>query len=64
MVSQTRLPLAAGEVPDPARAIALFAADNDHARPVTVEVDGARRLRIEKTGQASLEKNDEFGTHR
>ena len=51
----------AGEVPDPAQAIAMFAADNDHAHPVTV--DGAVGLRIEKTGTASLEKSEEFGTH-
>jgi hypothetical protein len=51
----------AGEAPDPAQAIALFAADNDHVNPVTV--DGAVGLRIEKTGKASLEKNEEFGTH-
>jgi hypothetical protein len=46
----------------PHQAIALIAANNEHAHPVTV--DGAMRLRIEKTGQASLEKNEEFGTHR
>jgi hypothetical protein len=51
----------AGEVPDPAQAIAMFAADNDDARPVTV--DGAVGLRIEKTGQASLEKGEEFATY-
>jgi hypothetical protein len=51
----------AGEAPDPAQAIVMFAADNDHARPVTV--DGAVGLRIEKTGSASLEKSEEFGTH-
>ena len=51
----------AGEVPDPAQTIVMFAADNDHARPVTV--DGAMGLRIEKTGKASLEKNEEFGAH-
>jgi hypothetical protein len=51
----------AGEVPDPAQAIVMFAADNDHAHPVTV--DGAVGLRIEKTGRASLEKSEEFGTH-
>ena len=51
----------AGEVPDPAQAIVMFAADNDHARPVTV--DGAVGLRIEKTGTAYLEKPEEFGTH-
>lgn len=51
----------AGEVPDPAQAIAFFAADNDHANPVTV--DGAMGLRIEKTGKASLEENEEFGAH-
>ena len=50
-----------GEAPDPAQAIALFAADNDHVNPVTV--DGAMGLRIEKTGKASLEKDDEFGAH-
>jgi hypothetical protein len=51
----------AGEVPDPAQAIAFFAADNDHACPVTV--DGAMGLRIERTGKAPLEKNEEFGVH-
>jgi hypothetical protein len=51
----------AGEVPDPAQAIVMFAADNDHAHPVTV--DGAVGLRIERTGKASLEKNEEFGAH-
>ena len=51
----------AGEVPDPAQAIAMFAADNEHAHPVTV--DGAVGLRIEKTGKASLKKSQEFGTH-
>ena len=51
----------AGEAPDPAQAIAMFAAGNDDARPVTV--DGAVGLRIEKTGQASLEKADEFDTY-
>lgn len=51
----------AGEVPDPAQAIALFAADNDHAHPVTV--DGAMGLRLEKTGKASLEQSEEFATH-
>lgn len=51
----------AGEVPDPAQAIAMFAADNDHTHPVTV--DGALGLRIEKTGNASLDKGGEFGTH-
>ena len=50
-----------GEVPDPAQAIAMFAADNDYARPVTV--DGALGLRIEKTGKASLEANEEFASH-
>lgn len=51
----------AGEAVDPAQAIAMFVADNDHARPVTV--DGAVGLRIEKSGEASLEKGEEFGTH-
>jgi hypothetical protein len=51
----------AGEVPDPAQAIVMFAAGNDHAHPVTV--DGAVGLRIEKTGRASLEKSEEYGTH-
>lgn len=51
----------AGEVPDPAQAIALFAAGNDHANPVTV--DGAMGLRIEKTGKASLDGSEEFGAH-
>ena len=51
----------AGEVPDPAQAIAMFAAGNDDAHPVTV--DGAMGLRIEKTGLASLEKGEEFGTY-
>ena len=51
----------AGEVPDPAQAIAMFAAGNDDAHPVTV--DGAIGLRIEKAGQASLEKGEEFATY-
>ena len=51
----------AGEMPDPAQAIALFAADNDYVNPVTV--DGAMGLRTEKTGKASLEEDGEFGTH-
>jgi hypothetical protein len=51
----------AGEVPDPAQAILLFAADNDNAHPVTM--DGAMGLRIEKTGKASIEGNEEFGAH-
>jgi len=51
----------AGEVPDPAQAIAMFAAGDDHAHPVTV--DGAMGLRIEKTGKASLEKGEEFVTY-
>ena len=51
----------AGEVPDPAQAIAFFAADNDDALPVTV--DGAMGLRIEKTGKASLEQDEAFGAH-
>jgi hypothetical protein len=50
-----------GEVPDPAQAIVVFAADNDHAH--LVRVDGAVGLRIEKTGAASVEKNEDFGTH-
>jgi hypothetical protein len=51
----------AGEMPDPAQAIALFAADNDYVNPVTV--DGAMGLRTEKTGKASLGEDGEFGTH-
>lgn len=51
----------AGEVPDPAQAILLFTADNDDAHPVTV--DGAMGLRIEKTGKASLDGNEQFGAH-
>jgi hypothetical protein len=39
----------------------MFAADNDHTHPVTV--DGALGLRIEKTGKAALDKGEEFVTH-
>jgi hypothetical protein len=51
----------AGGMLDPAQTIAVYAAGNDHADPVTV--DGAVGLRMEKTGKGSLEKGEEFGTH-
>ncbi len=51
----------AGEMLDPAQAIAVFAADNDHVNPVTI--NGAMGMRIEKTGKGSLEQSEEFGAH-